>query len=199
MEILAKSRMKLLLVMVVATTALLAQSHKPDKPQNPASVLDARQVIGQSVAATERSWDAQDHFTYLQRAEDRRLDSLGHLKSENIDVTRMILANGTRFEQLVEHNSQLPSVKEQRGSDEDLDKLKHETLAEQTARLHKDQENRSFLREVLAAVDFLLISEEVVDGGPAYLLQATARPGYRAHGKYGKMLSKVGGKLWIDK
>jgi hypothetical protein len=199
MEILIKPRMELFLIMVAASTALLAQSRGPDKPQNPARVLDARQIIGQSLAATERSWDALNRFTYLQRDEDRRLDSLGHVKSENIDVTRMILVNGARFEQPVEHNGELPSVKEQRKSDEDLDKLKHETLAGQTARLHKDQENRSFLREVLEAFDFHLIGEEVVDGRPAYVFQATARPGYRAHGKYGKMLSKVGGKLWIDR
>jgi len=199
MEILTKSRMELLLVVVAASTALFAQSRGPDKPQNPARVLDAREIVRQSVAATERSWDALGQFTYMQRDEDRRLDSLGHVKSENIDVTRMILVNGARFQQLVEHNGQLPSVKEQRGSDEDLDKLKHDTLAEQTARVNKDQENRSFLREVLEAFDFHLIGEEVVDGRPAYVLQATARPGYRAHGKYGKMLSKVGGKLWIDK
>jgi hypothetical protein len=111
----------------------------------------------------------------------------------------MILVNGAHFEQLVEHNGQLPSAKEQRESDEDLDKLKHETLAEQTVRLRKDQENRSFLRDALEAFDFRLIGEEVVEGRPVYVLQVTALPAYRAHGKYGKMLSKVGGKLWIDK
>jgi hypothetical protein len=199
MQVLAKSRMEMLLVMVAASTALFAQSSGPDKPRNPATVLDARQIVGQSVAATERSWDARDHYTYTERDEDRRLDSLGQLKSENIDVTRMILVNGARFEQLVEHNGQPPSAKVLGESDEDLDKLKHETLAERTVRLGKDQENRSFLRDVLEAFDFHLIGEEVVDGRPTYVLQATAHPGYRAHGKYGKMLSKVGGKLWIDK
>jgi hypothetical protein len=198
MGILAKSRMEALLVMVAASTALFAQNSGPDKPQNYAGALDARQIIGRSVAATERSWAARDHYTYMERDEDRRLDSLGHVKSENIDVTKMILVNGVHFEQLVEHNGQLPSAKEQRESDEDLDKLKHETLAEQTVRLRKDQENRSFLRDALEAFDFRLIGEEV-KGRPAYVLQVTARPGYRAHGKYGKMLSKVGGKLWIDK
>jgi hypothetical protein len=199
MGILAKSRMEALLVMAAASTALFAQNSGPDRPQNYAVVLDARQIIGQSVAATERSWAARDHYTYTERDEDRRLDSLGHVKSENIDVTKMILVNGVHFEQLVERNGKLPSAKEQRESDEDLDKQKHETLAEQTVRLRKDQENRSFLRDALEAFDFRLIGEEVVEGRPAYVLQVTARPAYRAHGKYGKMLSKVGGKLWIDK
>jgi hypothetical protein len=199
MGILAKSRMEMLLVMVAASAALFAQSSAPDKPQNQAGVVDASQIVGPSVAATERSWEVRDHYTYMERNEDRRLDSLGHVKSENVDVTRMILVNGARFEQPMEHNGQLPSAKEQRKRDEDLEKLRHETPGEQTARLRKDEENRSFLRDVLEAFDFQLIGEEIADGRPAYVLQATPHPGYRAHGKYGKMFSKVEGKLWVDK
>jgi hypothetical protein len=52
---------------------------------------------------------------------------------------------------------------------------------------------------VLEAFDFHLIGEEVVDGRPSYVLQATPHPGYHEHGKYGKMFSKVEGKLWVDK
>ena len=199
MEILAKSRMEMLLVMVAASTALFAQSSGPEKPQNPASVLDARQIVSQSVAATQRSWQVRGHYTYTERDEDRRLDSLGKVKSENIDVTRMLLVNGARFEQLIEHNGQLPSAKERKKSDEDLNKLKHETPAEQTERVNRDQENRSFLHEMLEAFDFQLVGEEIVGGRPAYVFQATPHPGYHAHGKYGKMFSKVEGKLWVDK
>ena len=195
----AKSRMEVLLVMVVASTALFAQSSGPDGAQNHASVLDARQIVGLSVAAAERSWQARDHYAYTERDEDRRLDLLGHVKSENVDVTRMILVDGARFEQLLEHNGQLPSAKEQRKRDEDLDKLKHEMPEEKTARLRKDQENRSFLRDVVEAFDFHLIGEEILGGRPAYVLQATPHPGYHAHGKYGKMFPKVEGELWVDK
>jgi hypothetical protein len=195
----AKSRMEMLLVMFAASTALFAQSSGPDGAQNHASVLDARQIVGLSVAATERSWQARDHYSYTERDEDRRLDLLGHVKSENVDITRMILVEGAHFEQLLEHNGQLPSAKEQRKRDEDLDKLKHEMPEEKTARLRKDQENRSFLRDVLEAFDFHLIGEEILGGRPAYVLQATPHPGYHAHGKYGKMFSKVEGKLWVDK
>lgn len=199
MEILAKPRIEMLLVMVATSAALFAQSGRPDKPQNHASVLDARQIVGLSIAATDRSWQALGHYIYTERDEDRRLDSLGQVKSENVDVTRMILVNGARFEQLMEHNGQLPSAKEQRKRDQDLDKLKNETSDERAARLRKDQENRSFLEEMLQAFDFQLVGEEVVDGRPAYVLQATPHTGYHPRGKYGKMFSKVEGKLWIDK
>ena len=60
-------------------------------------------------------------------------------------------------------------------------------------------ENRSFLEEVLQAFDFQLVGEEIVGGRSAYVLQATPHWGYHGHGKYGKMISKVEGKLWVDK
>jgi len=199
MEILAKSRIGMLLVVLAASSAVFAQNSGSDKQQNHASVLDARQIVGLSIAATERSWQARDHYVYMERDEDRRLDSQGQVKSENVDVTRMMLVNGARFEQLMEHNGQLPSATEQKKSDEDLNKLKHETPEEQTARLRKNQENMSFLRDVLEAFDFQLIGEEVVDGRAAYVLQAMPHPGYHPHGKFGKMFSKVEGKLWVGK
>jgi hypothetical protein len=200
-KIAAKTRMQVLLVMLAASSALFAQTggSSPGKPQNHASVLDARQIVGPSIAATEHSWHARDHYTYMERDEDRRLDSRGQVKSADIDVTRMILVNGARFEQLIEHNGQAPSAEELRKRGEEFDKLKHETPQQQTARLRKDEENRSFLRDVLEAFDFQLMGEEMVDGRPAYVLQATPHPGYQAHGKYGKMFSRVEGKLWVDK
>ena len=199
MEFLAKSRIGTFLVVIAASSALFAQDSGPDDHQSHASVLDARQIVGQSVAATERSWQARNHYVYMERDEDRRLDSLGQVKSENVDVTRMILVNGARFEQLMEHNGELPSAVAQKKSNEDLEKLKHETRAEQIVRLEKDQENKSFLRDLLEAFDFHLMGEEIVDGRPAYVLQATPHPGYHAHGKFAKMFSKVEGKLWVDK
>jgi hypothetical protein len=199
MVIAAKSGAQMLLLIIAASTALLAQSSGPDAPQNQASVADARQVVLPSVLATQRSWQARDHYTYVERDEDRRLNSLGQVKSETVDVTRMMVINGARFEQLLEHNGQLPSAKEQKRSDDDLDKLKHETPDEKTARLRKDQENRAFLRDVLEAFDFRLVGEEIVGGRPAYVLHATPHPGYRARGKYAKVFSRVEGKLWVDK
>jgi hypothetical protein len=67
MEFLAKSRIGTLMIVVAASSALSAQNSGPDKHQNHASVLDARQIIGQSVAATGRSWQAREPL-HLSRA-----------------------------------------------------------------------------------------------------------------------------------
>ena len=199
MKLLAKSRIATVLFAIAASSALFAQNSELDKHQNDASILDARQIVSQSIAATERSWQARGHFVFMERDEDRRLDSLGQVKSENVDVTRMTLVNGIRFEQLLEHNGKIPSATEQRKSDDDLNRLKHETPEERALRIRKDEENRSFLPDLLEAFDFNLIGEELVGGRPAYVLKATPHPGYHAHGKFAKLYSRVEGKLWVDK
>jgi hypothetical protein len=100
----------------------------------------------------------------------------------------------------LEHNGRPPSAEEERKYKEKLDKLKRETPEQRAERLRtQEDENTSLVREVPKAFDFQLVGEEVVRGRPAYVLHATPRPGYHAQGKYGKMFSKVAGKLWVDK
>ena len=136
----------------------------------------------------------------MQREEDRRLDSHGLVKSEDVKVSTVIFINGVSFEQLVEHNGLPPSAEEQRKQRGKLNKLKRETPEERVARLRQEEEdNASLIRELPQAFDFKLIGEEIVNARPAYVLQATPHPGYRARGKYGEMFSKVQGKLWVDK
>ena len=151
MQILATSRMVVFLVLGASAPALVAQSaqRSPGQPPDHTSALDARQIAGESVAATERSWQARRHYTYTERDQERRLDAHGQVKSEDVDVSRMILVNGARFEQLVERNGQPPSTEESRKRDAELEKLKRETQAELVVRLRKDEENRSFLPELL--------------------------------------------------
>ena len=189
-----------LVVWLVASAALVAQSNSGVQSQNHSSVPDVRQIVESSIAATERHWQARLHYTYVERDEDRRRDLDGRVRSEDVDVSRTILVNGVPFEQLLEHNGRPPSADEQRIYKEKLDKLKRETPEQRAERLRKQEdENTSLVREVPKAFDFQLVGEEVVRGRPAYVLQATPRPDYHAQGKYGKMFSKVAGKLWVDK
>ena len=168
--------------------------------QNPSGTPDVRQIVESSIAATLRSWQGRVKYTYLERDDDRHIDSEGRLKSEEVDVSRTILVNGVPFEQLLEHNGQSPSAEEERKQREKLEKLKHETPEERAERIRKQAEDdTSFVREVPRAFDFQLIGAEVINGRPAWVLQAPPHPGYQPQGKYGKMFAKVGGKLWVDK
>jgi hypothetical protein len=180
---------------------LFAQADtSPVKSQNRSSAPDARQIMEASIAATQRAWKARLHYTYMERDEDRRLDLAGHVKSENVEVSKTILVNGVPFDQLVERNGHPPSAAQERKQKGELDKLKRETPEQRAQRLRKqEEENTSIVQEVPKAFDFQIVGEESVNGRPAYVLQATPHPGYHARGKYGSMFSKVAGKLWVDK
>lgn len=160
--------MKMWAIIFAASAPLFGQNNSStsDKPQNHVSVLDVSQIVRQSIAATERSGDARDHYLYTERDEDRRLDSDGRVKSEDVDVSKIIFVNEAPFEQLVERNGRPPSAEERRKQAEQLDKLKRETREERVARLRQQQESRSFIREVPEGFDFQLIGEEVVNRRP---------------------------------
>ncbi len=201
MQIPTKSSAQVILAILAISSAVLAQTRgsSPAVPQNVPSAVETRQIVERSVAATQRNWLGRDGYTYVEREEDRRLDSHGRIKSEDAKTTEMILVNGIRFEQLSEHNGHPPSADEQKKDLENFDKLTRETPAERSIRLGKAEENRAFLRDILDAFDFQLIGEETFEGRSAYVLHATPHPGYHERGKYGKILSNVEGKLWVDK
>lgn len=187
--------------MAALIAILFAQGDiSPVKSQDRSSTPDARQIMEASIAATQRDWKARLHYTYMERDEDRRRDLAGHVKSENVEVSKTILVNGVPFEQVVERNGQPPSAEQKRKQKGELDKLKRETPKQRAERLRKQEEkNTSIVQEVPKAFDFQVVGEETVNGRPAYVLQATPHPGYHAQGKYGNMFSKVAGKLWVDK
>jgi hypothetical protein len=188
-------------LMPVLIAILFAHAEpSPGKSQDRSSAPDARQIMEASIAATQRDWKARLHYSYMERDEDRRRDLAGHVKSEDVEVSKTILVNGVPFEQLVERNGQPPSAEQERKQKGKLDKLKRETPEQRVERLRKqEEENTSIIQEVPKAFDFQMIGEEAVNGRSAYVLQATPHPGYHAQGKYGNMFSKVAGKLWVDK
>jgi hypothetical protein len=189
------------IIMLAASFAFFAQSDDfPVKSQDYSSVPDVRQIVESSIAATRRHWQVRLHYTYMAREESRRRDLAERVKSEEVDVSRTILVNGVPFEQLGERNGQPPSVEEEQKQKEKLDKLTRETPEKRAERLRKqEEENTSLVREVPKAFDFQLLGEEVFNGRPAYVLQATPHPGYQAQGKYAKMFSKIEAKFWVDK
>jgi hypothetical protein len=188
-------------VLIAALIAILfAQDDiSPVKSPDRSSAPDARQIMKASIVATQWDWNARIRYTYIERDENRRRDLAGRIKSEDVDVSRMILVNGVPFEELVERNGRPLSSEQKRKQKGEFDKLKRETLEQRAERLRKqEEENTSIVQEVPRAFDFQIVGEEAVNGRPAYVLQATPHPGYHAQGKYGNMFSKVG-KLWVDK
>ena len=88
------------LVLLAASYALFAQNSV--NPQDRSSEPDVRQIVELSVAATQRHWRAWVLYSYLERDETRHLDMAGHVKSEEVEVSRAFLVDGVQFDQLVE-------------------------------------------------------------------------------------------------
>jgi hypothetical protein len=189
------------ILLLAVSSALCAQSNDVlVKSQSYSNKPEVRQIVDSSIAATERSWQRRLQYTYVERDENRRLDPEGRVKSVEVDVSKTILVNGIPFEQLVEHNGEPPPATEERKQKEKLERLRRETSEERAERLlNEKEETTSLVREVPKAFDFQLVGEEIVDGRQAYVLQATPHPGYQPQAKYGKMFSKLEGKLWVDK
>lgn len=164
------------------------------------TLSDAREIARSSIAATERNWCARIHYNYIERDETHRLGPDGRMQSQDVSLSKIITFDGVPFEQLMEHNGRPPSPEEKRKQDAQLEKLKRETPAERAARLRKEkQEIAALTHDVLEAFDYRLIGTEPVNGRPAYVLQATPRSIYHAENKYGKLMSKVEGKIWVDR
>lgn len=160
---------------------------------------DARQIAERSIGVADRDWTARQSYTYVECDEERHLDSEGRMKSTDVRVSRAFFVNGDTINQAVSHNGGPPTPEQKKKDQELLRKRRSETLQERTARLQEEKENRAFLGEVANAFNFRLLGEQAIDGRPAYILEATPKSAYRVHSKYGKMFSKVRGKLWVDK
>ena len=79
-------------VLILAfSTGIIAQIDESSiKSQNHAVVPDVRQIVESSIAATQRHWRTRLQYTYVERDEDRRLDSEGRVKSKEVNVSRTI-------------------------------------------------------------------------------------------------------------
>jgi len=183
--------MRTLFTLFVASSALLL-GQSVGQP-------NADQIVERSIAVADRNWTARQHYTYVERDEEKRFDSEGRTRSIDVRVSRAVFLDGNIIDQTVSHNGGPPTPEQRKKDQELLRKRRSETSQERTARLREEKENRAFISEVVSAFNFRLVGEQVVDGRQAYILQATPKPGYRAHSKYGKVFSKVQGKLWVDK
>ena len=196
-----KRMIEISVTMLLAGSAVLfaqAQSETVNTPP-PSVVPDVRKIVESSLAATERHWHARLRYTYMERAESRRQDMDGRVKSEDVEISKTTLVNDVPFEQLVERNGQPPSAWDQWRQKTALEKVKRKTSAQRAEQVREqEEETTSLVQEVPKAFDFQLVGQEVVNGRGAYVLRATPNAGYQARGTYGKVFSKVEGTLWID-
>ena len=158
--------------------------------------VDVPSLIGRSVEANNRDWEAAPGFNYLER--DR-----SHNGSKTYRVS-MIL--GSPYRKLVAVNGeQLPAeeqASEQRKLEEAISQRRNESPEQHDKRVASYQEERHrdhlMLEQLAHAFDFKLIDQQTLDQRRVYVLQARPRPGYVPPNRQAEALTGMQGKLWID-
>jgi hypothetical protein len=149
----------------------------------------------------------QRDYTYTEREEESKVDGTGQVKSTESTIHEIMVLYGEQVERLVSKNGKPLSEKEASKEDERIQKImekrKNETEEEREKRQKqqaKDREQeREFVKEVSDAYTFHVAGLESIDGRDTYVIDADPRPGFQAHRKEAKYLSKVRGRIWIDK
>ena len=202
-------------VFLIFLSSLLSAQQTPS-PQATQSVVasapsltpdEIRQLI-RKVADNDLANDKlQRNYTYLQREEEHRLDGKGRVTSTEVKTSEILEIYGEQVERLISKNDKPLSAKDARKEEEKIQKLidkrKNESAEDREKREEKEErereEGRKFVTEVADAYNFRLADIESQDGRATYVIDAEPRPGYQPHMKEARILTKVRGRVWIDK
>ena len=140
------------IIMLLASSALFARGDDfLVKAQSHSTVPDVHQIVELSIAATQRHWQVRLHSTYVEREEDRRMDTAGRVKSEEVECFETSSSMAWRSSNSWNATGDLPRPTEERKQKAQLDKLKRETPEQLADRLRKQKEcqpHRGFLYQV---------------------------------------------------
>ncbi len=150
---------------------------------------DARcaEIVRRSVAAIEENWKIARNYTFLQRTEERQLDSADQVKSKEVKTYDITLLEGSPYLRLVERDDHPLPPAEEKKEREKLEKSiaerMKETPAERQRRIgdyeKRRERQRETMREVADAFDFKVAGQDRVDGRNVWILEAAPRPGFR--------------------
>jgi hypothetical protein len=168
---------------------------------------DAREIVRRSVEQDQKNAALARSYTFLQRQEERQLDSSGKVKETNSHTWDVTLLEGSQYRRLVAHDDKPLSAEEQKKEDDRLryagEQRRAETPQQRERRLadakRREERQTEITREVPDAFDFKLVGEESLNGGQAWVIDATPRPGYKPKNSAMSYFRKMKGRMWIDK
>jgi hypothetical protein len=168
---------------------------------------DAREIVRRSLDLDQKNVEAARNYTYLERQLDRQFDGSGKVKQQNLRTWDVTLQEGSPYRRLVARNDQALSAEEQQHEQEKLQwnietrrkeskEVRDKRIADFERRRRKQREP---LREVADAFDFRISGTETLNGGEAWVIDATPHPGYKPKTTAGSILPKMKARFWIDK
>jgi hypothetical protein len=168
---------------------------------------DPKEIVRRSVEADHRAFELARSYTCQQREVEKKLGKHGEVKSTEIRTYDVNFYYGQEYSRLLQKDDKPLSDQDQKKEDEKLEKflakLRNQSEEEREKHAAKEkkqhEEERAFLRDMVNAFDFTLVGEEKVGGEDAWVIEATPRKDFHPTQPHGDILSKVKGKLWIEK
>jgi hypothetical protein len=209
----------ILAVLVVSANGVAGSQEKPQtpislpaaaaeaKPPAPPPTNDPKEIVRRCVEMDHRNWERARSYTYRQREVEKQLGKNDEVKSTEIRTFDINFYYGHEYSRLVEKNDKPLSDAEKKKEEEKLDKflarLRNQSDAEREKELAKEkkqrEEGRAFFRDVVNAYDFTLLGEENINGADAWVIQANPRKDFHPTQPHADVLTKIKGKIWIEK
>lgn len=166
---------------------------------------DARDIVRRSLEIDKRNTEIARNYTYIQRQQQREIDSSGRVKkveSETYDVT---LLEGSPYRRHIAHDDKPLTPKEQAREEDKLrrsiEDRRKETPEQRAQRIQdwerKQQKQRDPLREIPDAFELKMAGEEKIAGVDTWIIDATPRPGYKPRSQSSSFFPKVRARFWI--
>jgi hypothetical protein len=218
MKALARKISTFVLFLLIATAVLQTAGQTAPPSQQPATTADAKppelapnkdpkEIVRRSVEADHRSWELAQTYTCQQREVEKKLGGKGEVKSTEIRTYDVNFYYGQEYSRLVLKDDKALSEKDQKKEDEKLEKFlsklrnqSEQERAKHEAKQKKErEEGRAFLRDMVNAYDFRLAGEETINGADTWVIEATPRKDFHPTQPHADILSKIKGKIWIEK
>lgn len=172
-----------------------------------ANTPSVEEIMERSLKASERNWRIAEDYAWRETRNFQRLDKDGSTKDHESKTYDVTMIEGKEYERLVMEDGEPLSPEKDRKEQEKLDKevakLQNESPSQREKRLRKDKEEKeeqeAMFRAIPKAFILRIVGEERVEGREAWVLDATPRPGFKPSSRRTSWLTKMGGRLWIDK
>lgn len=168
---------------------------------------DAREIVRRAVD-NELNGAAQPRdYTWKTDLTEKKFNREGAVESSKSKTTETVIIYGKQFERLIARDGKplqpADEAKEKTRFDREIARRKAMTeesrLSEDRAARSRDQKDKEFLRQVPEIFDFALSGEQNVNGRQAYVIDFRPKPGARTRGIFAASVSKLYGRIWIDK
>lgn len=168
---------------------------------------DAAAIIRASLERSKSSDARLRDYTYTEKEEIKTLDKSGAVVKTESKTSEVLNLYGRPYKRRVGKDGRALAGREKEKADRDFEREVQRREKETAAESRKEQEaqekaraeSRRYLQEIPKAFTFKIAGEEVVEGMPAWVVDAEPRPDFRSTVKRADLLKKLRGRVWIDK